>query len=122
MRRKIDIAESETKIFKMYFLIYAARPNEGTKAYRKYGGADVACWIKTGNREVARQRARKLIEERGWAVEGLEEEHSMTRELALASEGFRYYEQALIDGEVLVFVTHPAKGRRARKNRKNLAR
>jgi hypothetical protein len=91
----------------MYFLIYSAHPNKGTEAHSKYSGADIACWIKTNNRESARLRSRRLIEGRNWTIDRLEEEHPMSRKMAESSKGLQYYEQALVDGEVLVFFTSP---------------
>ena len=91
----------------MYFLIYSAHPNIGTEDHQKYSGADIACWINTKNREAARIKSQQLIEARKWAIDSLEEEYTMTRELAESSKGLQYYEQALVDGEVLVFFTSP---------------
>jgi hypothetical protein len=91
----------------VYFLIYSAHPNGGTEDYVRFEGAHVACWIDVEDIELARSKAQKMIRNREWTVENLEEEHSITREIAETSTGLQYYEQALIDGEVLVFVTSP---------------
>lgn len=93
----------------MYFLIYNAIPNKGTDDSKKYSSANVACWINTRDRELAGRKSRRMVEQRGWTIDGLEEEHPLTRRMAEASTGLQYYEQALIDGEVLVFVTAPSR-------------
>ena len=93
----------------MYFLIYEAVPKKGISAYDKYAGAHVACWINVKKIEVARQKAVTMIQEQGWKVRKQVEEHTLTREAAEQSTGLQYYEQALIDTEVLMFYTHPKK-------------
>ena len=93
----------------MYFLIYEAVPKKGISAYDKYAGAHVTCWINVKKIETARQKAVAMIQEQGWKIRKQVEEHILTREVAEQSTGLRYYKQALIDTEVLVFVTHPKK-------------
>ena len=91
----------------MYFLIYSAHSNKESEAYGKYAGASIACWINTKDREFARIKSRQMVEERNWTIESLDEEHPLSRKMAEASTGLQYYEQALIDSEVLVFFTNP---------------
>ena len=91
----------------MYFLIYDAAPKKRISAYEKYAGAHIACWINVEKIETARQKAISMIQEQGWKIRKQVEEHPLTREMAKHSTGLKYYEQALIDTEVLVFHTHP---------------
>lgn len=91
----------------MFFMIYSAHPNDGSEERSKYGGAAVACWINVDNPDLARAKAQQMIREEGWTVDGLEEEYPITREMAETSEGLEYYEQALIDRQVIVFFTYP---------------
>jgi hypothetical protein len=93
----------------MYFLIYDAVPKKRISAYDKYAGAHVACWINVEKIETARQKAVTMIQEQGWKIRNQVEEHDLTREMAEQSTGLQYYEQSLIDTEVLVFHTHPKK-------------
>lgn len=69
----------------MYFLIYSACPNKGTEAHKKYASGNIACWINTQDREVARIKSQQMIERTGWAIENLEKEHPLSREMAEAS-------------------------------------
>ena len=99
----------------MFFLIYRAHPNVGTEAHSKYAGADIVCWINVNDRDIARAKAQQLIRARDWTIDRLEEEHPITREIAETSEGLQYFDQALLDGEVLVFVTSPVEERRKKR-------
>ncbi|MDD5139684.1 MAG: hypothetical protein PHY43_05415 [Verrucomicrobiales bacterium] len=90
-------------------MIYDAVPKRGIGAYDKYAGSHVACWINVEKIEIARQKAVAMIQEQGWKIRKQVEEYSITREMAEQSTGLQYYEQALIDTEVLVFVTSPRK-------------
>jgi hypothetical protein len=66
--------------------------------------AYVSCWINVSNREQAFEKATQLIRDQGWTVAEVEEDHTISREdYAHKPEGLEYYEQALVDDEVLVF-------------------
>jgi hypothetical protein len=66
--------------------------------------AYVSCWINDSDRDNALEKATALIGAHGWSVVEIAEDYSITRdEYSLKPEGLEYYEQALIDGEVLVF-------------------
>lgn len=92
----------------MWFLQYKALPKKGTAAHDVYGGARLACWINVESQEEARKKARALIAESEWEIDTIEDEHQLSREgYEEKSDGLQYYEQALIDGEVLVAYTWP---------------
>src|SRR4029079_14145427 len=57
----------------MFSLPFLAVPPPDAKEFLDSGGAYVSCWIQGGDRQEAEQRATDLIQEYGWAVEGLEE-------------------------------------------------
>jgi hypothetical protein len=90
-------------------MIYArieAVPNRSSVEHERYAGAMVNCWIKQNDLEEAVSIARRIIAERGWHSENLDEARYCTRE-EFPEKGREYFDQALIDDEVLVFYTHP---------------
>jgi hypothetical protein len=92
----------------MFLLTYLAVPTSGAKEFHEAGGAYVSCWIQNQERQAAEQRATDLIQEYGWSVEGLEEGAIVTgADYDRDDEDREFYEQALIEGEVLVFNTWP---------------
>jgi hypothetical protein len=92
----------------MFFFTFLAVPTPDAKEYLDAGGAYVNCWIQSNDRHAAESRARKLIEEYGWSVEALEEGAIVTGESYDEDEEDReFFEQALVEREVLVFNTWP---------------
>lgn len=92
----------------MFFFTFLATPTEDAKEFHESGGAYVNCWIQSGDRHEAERRASDLIQEYGWSVEALEEGAIVTGDAYDDDEEDReFYEQALVEGEVLVFNTWP---------------
>jgi hypothetical protein len=92
----------------MYHLTFLAVPTPDAKEFHNAGGAYVTCWIQNQDRQDAEQRARNLIEEYGWTVESFEEGATVTSaDYTGDDEDREFYEQALAEGEVLVFNTWP---------------
>ncbi len=92
----------------MRFLQYKVFPKKETPAFKAYTGARAVCWINVKSKKEARQKAEALIAETEWVIEILEDEHPVSREgYTESSEGLQYFEQALTDGEVIVFYTWP---------------
>lgn len=92
----------------MYFFTFLAVPTSDAKEFWEAGGAYVNCWIQGDDREDAERRASDLIHEYGWAVEALEEGAIVTgADYGPDDEDREFYEQALVEGEVLVFNTWP---------------
>lgn len=92
----------------MFFFTYLAVPTPDAKEFHDAGGAYVNCWIQGSDRDGAEQRSRDLIQEYGWTVEALEEGAVVTGEAyGHDDEDREFYEQALVEGEVLVFNTWP---------------
>jgi hypothetical protein len=92
----------------MFFFTFRAVPTPDAKEFFDSAGAYVACWIQNSSRDLAEERAAELIREYGWSVESLEEGAVVASEdYALDDEDREFYEQALVEGEVLVFNTWP---------------
>jgi hypothetical protein len=92
----------------MYFFTFLAAPTPDAKEYLDAGGAYVNCWIQNSDRQQAHESAIELIQDYGWAIEALEEEAVVTSaDYVVNDEDREYYEQALVEGEVLVFTTWP---------------
>lgn len=92
----------------MYFFTFQAVPTPDAKEFHEAGGAYVNCWILNSDRHDAERRATELIQEYGWAVEALEEGAIVTGDAYDEDDEDReFYEQALVESEVLVFNTWP---------------
>lgn len=92
----------------MFLLTYLAAPTPDAKEFQDSSGAYVSCWIQSQDRQDAEKRATELIEEYGWSVESLQEGSTVTSaDYAGDDEDREFYEQALVEGEVLVFNTWP---------------
>jgi len=92
----------------MFFLTFLATPTPDAKEFHDAGGAYVSCWIQSAERQAAEERARDLIQDYGWSVEELEEGAIVTgADYDPGDEDREFYEQALVEGEVLVFNTWP---------------
>jgi len=92
----------------MYFLTFHAVPTPDAKEFHDSGGAYVSCWIQSQDRQDAEQRATGLIQDYGWSVEALEEGAIVSSsDYDEDDEDRQFYEQALVEGEVLVFNTWP---------------
>lgn len=92
----------------MYLFTFLAVPTSEAKEFHEAGGAYVSCWIQGGDRHEAERRAAELIREYNWSVEALEEGAVVTTaDYSEDDEDREFYEQALVEGEVLVFNTWP---------------
>jgi hypothetical protein len=92
----------------MFFFTFLAVPTPDAKEFLDTGGAYVNCWIQGEDRQEAEQRASDLIHEYGWSVEALEEGAIVSRaDYSQDDEDREFFEQALAEGEVLVFNTWP---------------
>jgi hypothetical protein len=92
----------------MFFFTFLASPTPDAKEFSDTGGAYVNCWIQGQERAEAERRATELIADYGWSVEALEEAATVTSDDYTAEDEDReFYEQALMEGEVLVFNTWP---------------
>lgn len=92
----------------MFFFTFQATPTPDAKELHTAGGAYVSCWIQHSDRDEAEQRARDLIKDYGWEVEALEEGAIVSgADYGADDEDRQFYEQALVEREVLVFTTWP---------------
>jgi hypothetical protein len=92
----------------MYLFTFLAVPTPDAKEFHEAGGAYVNCWILGDDRDRAEERASELIEEYGWDVEALEEGAIVSgADYPQDDEDRVFYEQALVEREVLVFNTWP---------------
>jgi hypothetical protein len=92
----------------MFFFTFHATPTPDAKEFHEAGGAYVSCWIQNRDRHEAEQRAKDLIVDYGWDVEALEEGAIVTSaDYEVDDEDRPFFEQALIEQEVLVFNTWP---------------
>jgi hypothetical protein len=66
--------------------------------------AYASAWINDPNRESALEKATTLIQENGWNMVNIVEDYPISREdYSLKTEGLDYYDQAVVDGKVVVF-------------------
>ena len=92
----------------MTLLQYHARPKEKPVNSDDISGAYINCWINDDNQKEAERRAIKMMDENGWAVLTLDEASSVTSsDYSEDDQQLEYYDQALIDDEVLVVYTYP---------------
>ena len=95
----------------IYFFTFLAHPTPDAREFEEAAGAYVNCWMRNDNGQTARERAEELIRDYGWSVEGLEEETTVTSDdYDEDDEDREFYEQALVESEVLVFNTWPRDG------------
>jgi hypothetical protein len=91
-----------------YFFTFLATPTPDAEEFTTSAGAYVDCWIQDEDRDAAQARAADLIDDYGWEVEDLEGEAVVTSaDYEAGDENKEFYEQALVEGEVLVFHTWP---------------
>ena len=85
-------------------------PSPGAPAFAEYGGATIYVYTTELAEEEAIDVATREITEAGWQLQAVDETYLLTRsDLADATpEGVAYFEQALLDGIVLVVYTYPA--------------
>jgi hypothetical protein len=93
----------------MFFLQYRTTPlPDRLDVAAKYGGAIVDCWIDRETALEAESVAKKMIETQGWQVrETLEVAQTSEEDFAKSAKLRQYYEQAVLDKEVVVFFTYP---------------
>jgi hypothetical protein len=90
----------------MVYALIEAFPNPTSTEAERYGGGMVSCWIQRDEIDEAVSVARRMIAERGWHSQDVKDSRFCTRD-EFPEESRRYFDQALIDHEVLVFFTYP---------------
>ena len=91
---------------KIFLITYHAVSIEKTEQFEIHGGAYVNCYIEADNIFEGLKKAEQEIRDSNWT--DLEFQDAMVADPDnLGSEKIEYYEQALIDKEVLVFHCYP---------------
>jgi len=86
-----------------------ALPLPGTDAFAQYGGATINVYCTEESEDGALAIATREVSEAGWQIQSVEDTFLLAREdLVDAPDGLQYFEQALIDGIVLVIHTYLA--------------
>lgn len=88
----------------MHFFVIRIQSTDPTVGSEKGSEAFVSCWVNDPIRNIALDKATKRIRGLGWNVIEIVEDYPISRDdYLLKPEGLEYYDQAIIDGEVLVF-------------------
>jgi hypothetical protein len=92
----------------IHLIMVNALPVPGTDAFKEFGGATINVYTIEMSNDAAIAIAVREILAAGWRVESIEDTFFLTRaDLAEEPDGLQYFEQALLDGIVLVFYTYP---------------
>ena len=92
----------------MILLNYHARPVKVPKKPDDIAGAWINCWINSDDVDDATKRALRMMRENGWKEVEIEELFKVERgDYAENENQLRYFDQALLDDEVLVVYTYP---------------
>jgi hypothetical protein len=92
----------------LFLVTVVARPRHDNSESTKVGGAYVNCWIDEPSEVSAVARAEAEVREADWIPESIQKIVVVTRkDYESHEDGREYFEQALIDGVVLVFHTFP---------------
>lgn len=97
-------------IIKMHYIIYHVKPTPELIDKADIGGAYVGCWIEASSFKSACVAAEREIQLANWQIIEQDEAYEVTEKDYLpGSPELEFYEQALIDKEVLVFHTYSKK-------------
>ena len=92
----------------LYVVRILARPSAESAHFEHSGGAYVNCWLDMPSEAAAVSRAETEVRESGWIPESVESIVEVRREdYGTDDDGREYFEQALLDGVVLVVNTFP---------------
>ncbi|MBS9770788.1 MAG: ankyrin repeat domain-containing protein [Trichodesmium erythraeum GBRTRLIN201] len=70
-------------------------------------GAYVNCWVMNDELNSAKSISKELIDQENWEIDSLEDISEIAKdEIKEGDERYKYYEQVIIDKEVLVFYTY----------------
>jgi molybdopterin biosynthesis enzyme len=94
------------------FVRVAARPTSAAPEFAEMGGAFVNIYTTVTSEAEALALASTEIAEANWVVVSIEETYLLSRDDA-SPEALPYYDQAVLDGVVLVFHTYPQEGEEA---------
>ena len=95
----------------VYVVSLEARPAPDSPEFSQIAGAFVNVYAKTNSQTEALRMAIAEIADAQWIILAMQEDYLLSRDEASGSpEVLSYYEQALIDGVVLVFHNYPHGG------------
>lgn len=90
----------------LYVVTIEALPLPGSPAAKAYGGAYINVYAKELSESAALETASREVAEAGWRSQSVEKVVLVTREdFVDDSEGLAYFEQAQVDGIVVVVHT-----------------
>src|SRR4051812_27269926 len=96
---------------KMYFLVFHVQPRPDLEDANDIGGAYVSCWIEADTIKQAEQIAKQEIGDLKWDILEKDDAYELDpKDYTSDSDGFEFYQQALIDKMILRFHTYPAEG------------
>ena len=93
---------------KMYFIVYHAIPQPGSRNTKGIAGAYISCWIEATSMEQADTIARQEVSTIKWDILERDDAYEINAEsYSTKSEGLEFYQQALVDKCVLRIHTYP---------------
>ena len=92
----------------IYLITIRVRPDQGSPEHTDSGGAYVNAFVDRSSQTEAIETAERGLEEAGWLVDEIGEISLVARaDYSGDDENLQYFDQALVDGEVLIFHTWP---------------
>ena len=92
----------------LFIVTLTARPTRQLEGFAELGGAHVNCWIEANSGADAVAQAEAEIRAADWIPETVDSVRPVTSsDYADDITGREYFEQAIIDGVVIVFHTWP---------------
>jgi hypothetical protein len=93
---------------KIFYFRFEAVPASIESA--EFGGAFINCWLKRDSKSLAKKDANDLIMAKGWKIKTLQDSRQVTKRTYKKDDpGRKYFEQVMLDNEVLVFHLWPSK-------------
>lgn len=100
-----DVSVAAPRVFLVHL---SARPTEGVDGHSRIGGAYVNCWIEAMTERDAIAISHAQLRDAAWVPGAVGSVTVVAKNDYLTDEAGRaYFEQALLDGVVLVFHTWP---------------
>jgi hypothetical protein len=108
-RRSTSLLGAMTsRVASIFIVTLTARPTLQLEGYAKFGGAHVNCWIDANGMAAAVAQAEKEVRAAAWTPGTVDSVRSVTsKDYADDIAGRKYFEQAIVDGVVIVFHTWP---------------
>ena len=92
----------------MFYFRFLTIPSQSHPDYEKIGPSHINCWVERSTLDEAYQIGKDSITDANWIVNEPEESCKVTRDFYEDdSPHLEYYNRALVEKEVIVFVTSP---------------